>query len=124
MTSDLQEAVKVFKNGKVEVRRGIVTATVDSRRKGMERWTLVVRPPGRFKPRVGIEGYRVIYGPFAKHKNLDENPLEEDPKAICERDALLLAGDTFVGKATTEDKLRMARKMLDCHFQQEREKRG
>ena len=117
------EEVKVFKNGKVEVRRGIVTATVDPRKHGMERWTIVVRPPGRFKPRVGLNGYRVIYGPFAKMGPLDYSKDrlkadDEDTKAMTERDASLLAGDV-TGKATTEDKLRMAQKMLDWYFSQE-----
>ena len=107
------EEVKVFKNGKVEVRRGIVTATVDPRKHGMERWTIVVRPPGRFKPRVGLKGYRVIYGPFSKKHDLDDELF-----SITERDASLLAGDV-IGKATTEDKLRVAQKMLDWYFSQE-----
>ena len=100
----MMETVKLFKNGKIMVTRGIVTATVDPRQKGMNRWRVEVRPPGRFKPGVGLKGYRVYYGPFADHG------VEEHPRAITEKDALGF---------TEEDKLRMARKMLEHHFYEE-----
>ena len=111
----MTDIIKVFKNGKVMVRRGIVTATVDPRQKGMRRWNIEVRPPGRFKPIVGLAGYRVYYGPFTKFEppNYAEGP-KIDPKAIDEHDALALEGN-----ATVEEKLTQARKMIDWHFAQE-----
>jgi hypothetical protein len=104
MTTDI---IKVFKNGKVMVRRGIVTATVDQRKEGMKQWHVEVRPTGRPKPKIGIVGYRSYYGPF-------EDFGKVNPKTITEHDAITLAG-----KPTTEDKLAMAQKMLDWHFYEE-----
>ena len=109
MTTDI---IKVFKNGKVMVRRGIVTATVDPREHGMKRWWVEVRPPGRFKPRIGLVGYRSYYGPFEAFGKVN-------PKAITEQDAMTLAGNP-----TAEDKLRQAVKMLDWYFYEEAAKAG
>ena len=102
------DIIKVFKNGKVWVRRGIVTATIDPRQYGSARWSVEVKPPGRRKPG---DGYRFYYGPFGAHGSKDD-------EAITEQDAVILAG-----KATTKDKVRMARKMLDWHFKEERERK-
>lgn len=103
----MSDIIKVFKNGKVIVRRGIVTATVDHRKHGMERWHIEVRPPGRFKPRIGLVEYRSYYGPF-------EDFGKVNPKAITKHDAITLAGNP-----TAEDKLRQAVKMLDWHFHEQ-----
>jgi hypothetical protein len=110
--TETMSAIKVFKNGKVMVRRGIVTATVDPRKKGMERWHVEVRPPGRFKPRIGLVGYRSYYGPFEQHGKVN-------PKTITEQDGWTLAKGT-----TTENKLKMAEKMLNWHFYEESKRVG
>ena len=104
----MSDIIKIFKNGKVEVRRGIVTATVDPREHGMKRWHVEVRPPGRFKPRIGLVGYRSYYGPFEDFFG------KGNPKTITEQDAITLAGNP-----TAEEKLRQAVKMLDWHFYEE-----
>jgi hypothetical protein len=106
--SNAADTIKTFKNGKVMVTRGIVTATVDPREHGMNRWRVEVRPLGRFKPVVGLKGYRVYYGPFEAHGKVNS-------AAITEQDAITLAGKHPVG-----DKLAMARKMLDWHFEEEK----
>jgi hypothetical protein len=103
----MSDIIKLFKNGKVIVRRGIVTATVDPRQRGMKRWHVEVRPPGRFKSGIGLAGYRVYYGPFEAHGAVN-------PKAITERDAMELEG-----RPTGEVKVKMAVKMLDWHFHEE-----
>ena len=109
----MTDIVKVFKNGKVEVRRGGVTATVDPRKRGIDRWFIEVRPPAVTPG----NGYSVYYGPF--YGPFQENGSGETDSAITEQDAV-----TLHGNPTTEDKLAMARKMLDWHFQEEMEKRG
>lgn len=106
----MSDIIKVFKNGKVVVRRGIVTATVDPRKIGMRRWNIEVRPPGRFKTRIGLVGYRYYFGPFEAHGKMN-------PKVITEQDAITLAGNP-----TAEEKLRQAVKMLDWHFYEEEAK--
>ena len=73
----------------------------------MKRWHVEVRPPGRFKPRIGLVGYIRTMGRsdfFGKG----------NPKAITEQDAITLAGNP-----TAEEKLRQAVKMLDWHFYDE-----
>ncbi len=107
----MSDTINVFKNGKVEVKRGFVTATVDPREHGMKRWHILVRPPGRLKPIVGLVGYRSIFGPFA------DCGIEDHPRAITEKDGWLFEG--IPNNATTEDKVRMAVKMLDGHFHNE-----
>ena len=106
----ITDIIKVFKNGKVTVRRGIVTATVDPRKIGMRRWNIEVRPPGRFKPRVGLAGYRSYFGPFEAHGKMN-------PKAITEQDAFAI-----VDGGSVEEKLAQAVKMLDWHFNEDKVK--
>ena len=98
------DTIKVFKNGKVWVRRGIVTATVDPRRRGIERWLVEVKADKHG------QGYRVYYGPFKEHNSANND-------AITVEDAVALQGNL-----TTKDKLAMARKMLDWHFKEGRER--
>ncbi len=108
MTTDI---IRVFKNGKVVVRRGIVTATVDPRKIGMRRWNIKVLPPGRFKPRIGLVGYRSYFGPFEAYGKVNQ-------KAITEQDAFAI-----VDGGNVEEKLAQAAKMLDWHFNEDKANR-
>jgi hypothetical protein len=87
------DVIREYKNGKLTVRRGDVTATVDLRCEGMKRWTIRVD-----------RLYRIYYGPFARHENKPEG-------GVSEKDARLLEQ-----APTYENKLAVAQKMLDVHF--------
>ena len=105
------DTIKSFKNGKVQVTRGFVTATVDPRQRGMRRWSIEVKPPRkRGKP---WDGYRFYYGPLDAPTNRNRLTFSNTPsKAISEEDAwAIMEGGTM------EVKVAQAIKMLNWHFE-------
>ena len=93
----MSEEIRVFKNGRVVVKDGLVTATVDMRKEGIRRWSVEDR---RAK-------YRFYYGPFSSNPNDSES-------GISELDCLLLSSNPSIDK-----KLAVARKMLNLHFRED-----
>jgi hypothetical protein len=81
LSSGGEDQIKVYKDGRVDVVRGEVTATVDPRLEGMKRWRVISKKP-----------YRVYYGPFLRgDPDFVENGHPDECRSITTADGLLFA---------------------------------